>query len=70
MSRICLVIGLESQKATAAPHLVYLGRSGEEMRQAVEQSSWPRHLVVPHVIGIPKNNPRAAENAARRPVRK
>jgi hypothetical protein len=64
MSRISVVIGLSDSSATAQPSLVYLGRSGAEMRAAMEKSASPRFLVVPHVQGIPKNNPRAEANAA------
>ena len=64
MSRILLVIGLSSAKATAEPELVYLGRSGDAMRTAMAAAPHPRFLIVPHVQGIPKNNSRAAINAA------
>lgn len=64
MSRIALVIGLPDATATAQPSLVYLGRSGSDMRAAIAASPYPRHIEVPHVLGIPKNNPRAAANAA------
>ncbi|HSV73470.1 MAG TPA: hypothetical protein VLH79_06900 [Chthonomonadales bacterium] len=64
MSRISLVIGLADARSATPPALVYLGRSGEEMRAAMEGSPYPRHIVVPHVTGIPKNNPRAEANRA------
>ncbi len=64
MSRILLVIGLSSAKASAEPELVYLGRSGDAMRAAMAAATHPRFLIVPHVQGIPKNNSRAALNAA------
>lgn len=64
MSRILLVIGLASTKSAATPELVYLGRSGDAMRAAIAAAPHPRLIIVPHVQGIPKNNPRAAANAA------
>lgn len=64
MSRIAIVIGLPDNKADSKPELVYLGRSGAEMRQAVAASTFPRHIEIPHAQGIPKNNSRAAANAA------
>ena len=64
MSRIAIVIGLPDTKAGSKPELVYLGRSGAELRAAVLASPFPRHIEIPHAVGIPKNNPRAAANAA------
>lgn len=64
MSRIAIVIGLPDNKADSPPSLVYLGRSGEEMRQAMLRSTSPRLIVIPHATGIPKHNPHAAANAA------
>lgn len=64
MSRIALCIGLPDTSANAIPVLVYLGRSGAEMRAAIAASPYPRHIEIPHAIGIPKNNPSAALNAA------
>jgi chromosome segregation ATPase len=64
MSRILLVIGLPSPKASAKPELVYLGRSGDEMRAAIAAATQPRLIIVPHVQGIPKNNSRAGVNTA------
>lgn len=70
MSRISLVVGLPDASSTAKPELVYLGRSGAEMRAAEQASPFPRHLVCAHVGGIPKNNPHAAANAARLSAKK
>jgi hypothetical protein len=64
MSRILLAIGLASSKAAAEPELVYLGRSGDAMRAALARATQPRLIIVPHLQGIPKNNPRAATNEA------
>lgn len=64
MSRILLAIGLASNKAAAEPELVYLGRSGDAMRAALARATQPRLIIVPHLQGIPKNNPRAATNEA------
>lgn len=65
MARIVLAIGLSSARADAALSLVYLGRSAEEMRQAVAKATQPRLLLVPFVTGIPKSNPNAAANSER-----
>jgi hypothetical protein len=65
MSRLHIVIGFDSAKSDAVPSLVYLGRSGEQMRTAIEASPAPRHLILNNPVGITKNNSRAADNAAR-----
>jgi hypothetical protein len=64
MSRLQIAIGFADSKNTSVPQLVYLGRSGEEMRLAIAASIHPRILQIPHVFGISKNNPNAAANAA------
>lgn len=64
MSHIAIVIGLPDNRADSKPELVYLGRSGSELRAAVAASPYPRHIEIPHATGIPKNNSRAAANAA------
>jgi hypothetical protein len=64
MSRICIVVGMEDGKSSSPLSLVYLGRSGEEMRRAVEQATSPRLLVIPFATGYTKSNPRAVANAA------
>jgi hypothetical protein len=64
MSRIAIVIGLSDNHADSKPELVYLGRSGADMRSAIAASVYPRHIEIPFATGIPKNNPRAAANAA------
>jgi hypothetical protein len=64
MARLLITVGLESKQSSAKPHLVYLGRSGEAQRAAEEASKFPRLLRLNHATGIPKNNSRAAANAA------
>jgi hypothetical protein len=64
MARLLIVVGLPDSKPTAEPSLVYLGRSGQAMRVAMDCSPAPRFIIFNHPIGIPKNNPRAAANAA------
>lgn len=64
MARLALVVGFPDSKPDAEPALVYLGRSGAKMRDAIAASPWPRHLEVAHLEGIPKNNPAAASNLA------
>ncbi len=65
MSRLFLAVGFPDTKPTSTPALVYLGRSGAGLREAMDQSTFPRLLVCSNLSGIPKNNPRAAANLAR-----
>jgi len=64
MSRIAIAIGLPDTRTDSPPSLIYLGRSGAEMRRAVAESTFPRHIEIPFAVGIPKHNAQAAANAA------
>ncbi|HVT74579.1 MAG TPA: hypothetical protein VHD61_15705 [Lacunisphaera sp.] len=59
-----IVLGFADQKPTTEPVVVYAGRSGTAARQAMDVSTSPRLMIFSNVVGIPKNNRRAAANAA------
>lgn len=62
--RLHIVVGFPDTSSVSQPSLVYLGRSGEDMRQAIERSTSQRHLILSNPVGISKNNPLAAANIA------
>lgn len=65
MARLHIVIGYSEAKPTSDPFPVYVGRSGEEMRVAIAHSPYPMHEILTHAVGLRKNNPNAAANAAK-----
>lgn len=60
-----IILGLADQKPATEPTVVYAGRSGQAAREAMQKSSAPRFLILANPMGIPKNNPLAAANAAK-----
>lgn len=64
MARLFIVIGFSDQKPTAEPFAVYIGRSGDEKRAAMEASTAVRFLVIDNPMGIRKNNSKRADNVA------
>ena len=60
-----IILGLADQKPTTEPTVVYAGRSGAAARSAMESSTAPRFMIFSNVLGLPKNNPKAASNAAK-----
>jgi hypothetical protein len=63
-----IIIGFDSNRATAMPHMVYVGRSGDEARAAQERSGAACFQVFHNPIGIRKNNPRAGVSVPPSPV--
>jgi hypothetical protein len=59
-----IVLGMPNQKPDADVAVVYAGRSGAAAREAMAKSAFPRHMIFANPMGIPKNNPLAAANAA------
>jgi hypothetical protein len=59
-----IILGLSSQKPDSEVSVVYAGRSGQAAREAMLKSASPRFLILNNPLGIPKNNPHAAANAA------
>lgn len=58
-----VILGLSSQKPDSEVSVVYAGRSGSLAREAMQKSAAPRFLIYNNPMGIPKNNPLAAQNA-------
>ena len=59
-----VILGLADQKPTTEPTVVYVGRSGSAAREAMANSASPRFFILNNPLGIPKNNPLSASNAA------
>lgn len=64
MARLFIAIGYESNKPSADPRLVYLGRSGQDYQAAIKASHYVRHELFPNPFGLRKNNPNASANQA------
>lgn len=64
-----IVLGFADQKTATEPTVVYAGRSGVAARDAMAKSSVPRFLILNNPLGIPKNNPLAAQNAVKASAR-
>lgn len=64
MSTRHIVLGLSGPGPAAKCWPVYVGNSGAEAQQAMAASPAPRFEIFSRVVGLRKNNPNAAANAA------
>lgn len=63
-----IVLGYPSRSPSAAPTLVYAGRSNSDARAAIEKSSHQFHQIFNNPPGLWKHNPRAAQPAVAAPA--